>query len=181
MRRINAIWQGGYDGSRGRRGLIALAHHDPPAILQNNLARLIAPGRADINRSSLLIRILFEPDNFRHRRQRVARIDRFHEAAIGVAEIGNRVERDVRRRLAEDNVEHQHVVERRARITQRLGKHIRRLHRKTRAIKRGVKRDVADCHGLGRGMFDDLAETKVLEEISNVRFRTRHRGSPCPA
>ena len=52
--------------------------------------------------------------------KRVARIDRLEETAVGIAEIGDRIERNVRHRLAEHDMKHQQVVERRVRIADGL-------------------------------------------------------------
>ena len=85
-------------------------------------------------------------------RQRVARIDRREEAAIGIAEIGDRIERDVRHGLAEHDVEDQQIVDRRARIADRLGEGVGGLDGEARAVERGVERDVAGRDRARRGV-----------------------------
>ncbi len=54
--------------------------------------------------------------------KRVAGIDRGQKAAVGIAEIGHGVERNVGHGLAEHDVEHQQVVDRAFRIADRWAK-----------------------------------------------------------
>src|SRR6266571_2857025 len=56
----------------------------------------------------------------------------FHGYAVDIAEIGNRVERDVRYGLAEHDVEDEEIIDRRAWIADRTREDIRGLHGKTR-------------------------------------------------
>ena len=58
--------------------------------------------------------------------KRVAGIDRAEKAAIGIAEIGDGVERNVRHGLAEHDMEHQQIVDRAAGIADRMGEASRR-------------------------------------------------------
>ena len=66
--------------------------------------------------AALLVRVFLEPDDLRGRRQCIACEHRLREPAIGVAEISDRVERDVRHRLAEHDMEGEQVVDRACRI-----------------------------------------------------------------
>ena len=100
--------------------------------------------------------------------ERVAGIDRREELHAGVAEIGDRIERDVRHGLAEHDVEHQQIVDRRARIADRLGEGVGRLHREARAEQPVVERDVARRDGARRRVADGLAEAEILEEIAGA-------------
>ena len=97
-----------------------------------------------------------------------ARMDGLEEAPVRVAEIGDRVERDVRHRLAEDDVEDEPVVERTGRVADRAREGLARLHREARAVERGVERGVPLRHGAGRRVADRLAEREILEEAAPV-------------
>ena len=151
-----------------RRHLVALVHHHPAGKGEHRLAALIAPGRAHIDRAVLAVRVLLQPDDLGGGRERVAGIDGLEEAHIGVAEIGDGVPRDVRHRLAEHDVEHEHVVDRRGRIADALRKRVRRLHGEARAVKRGEQARIADGHGARRRVHDLLAELEILEEIAGA-------------
>src|SRR5581483_2310618 len=85
----------------------------------------------------------------------------------------HRVERDVGHGLAEDNVEHQQVVERRLPVANFFCEYVRRLHREARAENRLIDRDVACCDGAGRGMPDGLSEPEILEEIARIGLAGR--------
>jgi len=165
-------------GLGGGGSFVALAHHHPAAIFEHDVAMLVAARRAHVDRAGLLVGILLKTDHFRHRGDRIARIDRLHEPAIGIAQIGDRIERDFRRGLAEDDVERQHVVERRARIADGLGEFVRRLDREARAIERRIQRHVTQRHGARGGMLDHLTEAKILKEVACVGLRALHPVRP---
>ena len=102
---LHALRQlGHFFAGRGRR-LVALAHHHPARIVEHGVAVLVEAARAHIDDAGLAVGILLQPDHLRHRIERVAGIDGFEEAAIGIAEIGHGIERDVRHGLAEHHVE----------------------------------------------------------------------------
>jgi hypothetical protein len=73
--------------------------------------QLVRAGGAHIDRARLAVGILLEANDFGHSRQRVARKHRLQEPAIGIAQIGNGIERDIRHRLAEDDVEREQVID----------------------------------------------------------------------
>ena len=153
----------------GRRRLqVALAHHHPADIVEHHLAALIGAHRADIDGAGLAVGVLAQADDLGHRVQAVAGIDRRAEPALGVAEIGDGVERDVRHGLAEDHVEDQQIVDRRTRIPDRLGEGVGRVNGKAHAVQRRVQGDVAGGDGARRGMDDLLADPKVFEVVAGV-------------
>ena len=152
----------------GRR--IAFVDHDPAHIGEHQLARLVIAFGADIDDAGLPVGILLEPDHLREGGQGRARIDGFDEAALGIAEIGHRIERDVRHGLAEHGVEDEQIVQRRLRKAEALRKGIGRLQREARAIERGVKRRIAFRQRARRRMHQLLADAEILEEIAGVRF-----------
>ena len=141
--RLDRLRQVRHQIARRRCRLVALAHHHPAHVLQHLGAVLLEAGRAHVDHAGLAARVLLQPDHFRDRSQRVARIDRAQEAAVRVAEVRDRIERDVRHGLAEHDVEHQQVVERRGRIADRVGERVGGLRRKARAEQRVVERDIA--------------------------------------
>src|SRR5262249_52829148 len=100
-----------------------------------------------------------------------AGIDRRENTAGGIAEIGNRVERDVRYGLAEHDVEDEEIVDRRARIADRAREHIRGLHGKTRAEQAVIERHVPDRDGASNGLLDHLADAEVFKEIAATGLR----------
>src|SRR5262249_46885614 len=105
--------------TRRRRRLVALSHHDPAYVFEHLAAVRLATGRAHEDDAGLAARILLEPDDLGFGIESVAGIDRRENAAGGIAEIGNRVERDGRDGLAEYDVEEEEIVDRRARIGER--------------------------------------------------------------
>ena len=158
----------------GDRGLgVALAHQHPAAIAQHGLAVLVGADRAHVDHAGLAVRALLEADHLGDGRQGLARIDRPAEPALGVAEIGERVEGDVRHGLAEHHVEGEQVVERALRVAEGAGEGVRRLHGEARAVEAGVERHVADRHGARRGVADGLAEAEILEEAAGIRLHGR--------
>ncbi len=116
----------------------------------------------------LRLEFSFEPDDFGERGQRIARIDRFAEIAAGIAEIGHRIERNVGHGLAEHDVKHEEIVDRGARIADRLGEFVRRLHRETAAEQPGIERDIADGDGARRGVTDHLADAEIFKIIAGT-------------
>ena len=172
--RIDAVGKLRHDRFGRRRVLVALAHHHPAAILEHHLAVLIAAGRAHVDGAGLLVGVLLEPDDLGRRRQRIAGIDGLQEAAVGVAEVGDGIERDFRRRLAEHDVEGQQIVEGRTRIAEPLGENVRGLHGKARPVERRVERHIAVCDRARRGVSEDLAEAEILEKVASIRLRRCH-------
>jgi hypothetical protein len=106
--------------SRPPSRLVALVHHHPAHIFEHLAAVGLAAGRAHEHDAGLAIGILLEPDHLGDRADGVARIDRRQEPAARIAEIGDRVERDVRNALAEHDVKGEQIVDRCARIADRL-------------------------------------------------------------
>src|SRR6185312_16001100 len=84
---LNAVGKLRHDGLGRRGSLVALAHHHPAAIFEDDQAVLVAAGRADINRASFAVRIFLEANDLGNRTQRVARIDGLQKPAGGVAEV----------------------------------------------------------------------------------------------
>jgi hypothetical protein len=93
--------------ARRQRRLVALANHDPADIFEHRRAVLIVAGGPHINDAGLAARILLKPDDLGLCGERIAGIDRLAEAAIGVPQIGDRIEGDVRHRFAEHDVKDQ--------------------------------------------------------------------------
>src|SRR5262249_21979171 len=142
------------------------------AYVRERLAAVrLAPGRAHEDDAGLAARILLEPDDLGLGIERVAGVDRRENAAGGIAEIGNRVERDVRYGLAEHDVEDQEIIDRRAWIADRARKDIRGLHGKTRTEQAVVERHVPHRDGAGNGVLDHLADAEVFKEIAATGLR----------
>ena len=149
----------------GRRGAcIAFSHHHPAHVVDHRLTALIEALRAHKDHAALPVRILLEPDHLRNGGQRIARKDRLQEPAIGIAEISDRVQRDVRHRLAEYDMEGEQIVDRAGRIADRASEGFRALWREARPGQRRIKRGVATIQRARRRVPDRLTEAKVLEE-----------------
>ena len=86
--------------------------------------------------------------------------------AVGITEIGDGIERNVWHGLAEHDVKHQQVVERRARIADFFGKAVGRLNREAGAEQSVVKRDIAQRDRARCGVADLLADAEIFEEIA---------------
>ena len=155
---------------RGCR-FVAFTHHHPADIFEHRHAVLLAAGRAHIDDAGLAARILLQPDHFGERGEGVARKNRAAEIAAGIAEIGYGIERDVGDGLAEDDVEHQKIVDRRARIADRLGERVGRLHGEARPEQAVVERDIASSDRARRGVTDHLADAEILEAIAGTGLR----------
>ena len=67
-------------------------------------------------------------------------------------------------------MEDEQIVDRRARIADRLGEGVGGLHGEARAIERLVERDIAGRHRARRRVPDDLAEPEILEEVAGSRL-----------
>ena len=137
---------------------------------------LVEALRADVDDAALAVGVFLEADHLGGRRQRVAGIDRLEKAAGGVAEIGDRVERDVGDRLAEHDVEGEQVVDRRLRIADRAGEGLGALHGEARPVERRIKRDVAGRERARRRVAERLAEAEVLEEPAGGGLGRRAQG-----
>ena len=148
---------------RGGAG-VTLSHHHPAHVIDDRLAALIGPFRAHIDNATLPVRVLLEPDHLRNGRERIAGKNRLQKPAIGIAEIGDRVQRDVRHRLAEHDMEGEQIVDWACRVADRASKSFRALRRETRPGESGIERGVAAVQRAGRCVTDGLAEAKVLEE-----------------
>src|SRR5215468_960575 len=151
--------------------LVALSHHDPAYVFEHLTAVRLATGRAHEDDAGLAARILLEPNDFGLGIKSVSGIDRRENAAGGIAEIGDGVERDVRYRLAEHDVEDEEIIDRRARIADRTCEDIRGLHGKTRTEQAIVERDVPDRDGARNGMLNHLADVEVFEKVTVAGLR----------
>src|SRR6185437_3414617 len=71
-------------------------------------------------------------------------------------------------RLAENDVEGEEVVERCAAESQRGGKGIGRVDRKTRAGEREVEGSIGLAHGARRRMSEHVAQAEILKEAARI-------------
>src|ERR1700685_3536581 len=101
----------------------------------------------------------------------MGRVNRRAEATIGVAEIGDRIERYVGDGLAEHDMEDQQIVDRRPRITESLGEGVRPRHGEPPAEQSGIERDVAGGDRARGGVADDLADAEIFKKIAGTIFR----------
>ena len=94
----------------GRRLGVALVNHRPAVELEHGLVALVVALRVHPDDAHVLARRLALADDLCLGAQRVAGVDGPQEAHVRVAEVGRRVQRDVRHRAPEHHVEHQQVV-----------------------------------------------------------------------
>ena len=92
-------------------GLIAFSHHHPAHVFEHDLAMLVAPGRAHVDGARFLLEFSLRPMTSDTVDSVSPRIDRLQEAAVGITEVGDSVERDVGHGLAEHHVKDEQVVE----------------------------------------------------------------------
>src|SRR5262245_3625945 len=179
--RIDAACEPRHDGRGCRRRRIALAHHDPAYELEDDGPALLAPRRVHVDDAGRPTGILLEADHFRNGSERVTRVNGFQKAAVGITEIGNGIERDIRAALAEHSVKDDEVVHRRVRIADRLRKGLGGLHRKPGAIKPIVESDIAERDGSRAGVRKDLSDLEVLEKIADLALVCGHGVAPSAA
>ena len=118
----------------------------------------------------LRLEFSFSPMTSDSRAQRIAGVHRREKAAGRIAEVGDRIERDVRHGFAEHDVEDEQIIDRRARIADRARESVRRLDRKARTEQPVVDRDVAHGDRARRRVPDHLADAEILEEIAGTVF-----------
>ena len=149
-------------------GLAALAHHHPTHIAQHRLAVLVLAGGADIDHAGLAVGVLLQPDDLAGRDHRVARIQRLEKQPLGVAQVGHGVQADVRHGLAEDHVEGDQRIDRRAAQAAGPGELVRRGQGETRAMEGVVQRHVPGGDRARRGVGQHLPQPEVLEIVAGV-------------
>ena len=164
------FWQIRHINFRGRRIHIAFAHHHPAHIFQHNFITLINTRGTHINHTGFTVGVFFQPNHFGRGRERIAGKHGLEEFAIRVAQIGDRIERNVRHSFTKHNMERQHVVYRGAIITN-LARHlVRRLQRKPCGEQRRIKRDIPSRDRTRRRVRQHLANFKVFKEIARIGF-----------
>ena len=109
-------------------------------------------------------------DDLRLRVKRIAREDRFDEPDVGVAQIGRRIEGDVRYRAPEHDVEDQHVVHRRPLEAERPGELGGAVERPSVSGQGYVQGDIAIGDCARDRVVEDLARGEVLEEVALSRL-----------
>ena len=160
---------------RFRRGCIEilLVDHHPAHIVDRDFLALIVARGADIDDAGLAVRILLEPDHLGDRIDGVSGIEGLQKPAIRIAEIGHRIDRDVRHGLAEDDVERADIIHRRARKAAAASELVGGLKGEARAVKRVVNGHVARGDRAGCGVQDFLTDMETVEEIAFGRLRFR--------
>ena len=100
--------------------------------------------------------------------ERIARIDGDEKAAGRVAEIGHRIQRDIRHRLAEDDVEHEQIVDGRMAIADAARESFGRLHGETGSVqgRKSATSPLVTVRGVACAMI--FAEAEILEEAART-------------
>jgi hypothetical protein len=125
----HGLGQGRDHGLRRGDRRVALVDHDPAHVVEHRLAVLVDPDRVHVDDAGATVGVLLEPDDLGRGGQGVARVDGHAENARGIPEVGDRIERHVRHRLAEDDVEDEHRVQRHPLQTQPARKGLAAGHR----------------------------------------------------
>ena len=132
------------DHRLGRRGrCVALVDHHPTHVFDNHSPILVDAGGAHVGHPGPGVGIFLETDDPRAGAQGIAGKDRFAETAIGVTQVGYRVQGYVGHGLAENHMEDQQIVHGRGLEADALGEGVGRLHGEPRTIKGGVQGHVA--------------------------------------
>ena len=157
-----------HHGRRHGRSRIALVHHHPADIVEHHLAALVDAGRAHPDHAAASIGIFAQAQHLGVGRQGVAGIDRYAPAKFGIAEVGDRVQRDVGHGLADHDMEHHQIVERRARQAERARKDIGRVDGEARAVKPDIQCRIGLGQRARRGVADLLPDPEILEEVAGA-------------
>jgi hypothetical protein len=168
--------QFGNMGLRSGGAGVAFSDHHPADVIDDRLAPLIEALRTHVDDAGLPVRVLFEPDHLRNGGERIAGKNRPQEPAIGVAKIRDRIQRHVRHRLAEYDMEGEQIIDRACRVADGASEGVCGLGRKTRAGQRRIERRVAAVQGPRRRVTDRLAEAKVLEKPACCGLRLGTNG-----
>ena len=147
---------------------IAFAHHDPAHIAEHRLFHLVETCGPHPDNPCLAIAVLLEANDFRHSAQRITGIHRQKPAPLGIAQIGHRIQRNIRNSLAKDHMERRQVIDRGAFQTALSRKDIGRIERVARRIERMIQSALALAHGARHGMLNHLAEGVVFKKAACV-------------
>ena len=149
---------------------IALAHHHPAHVVQHHFTALVGADRAHIDSAGLAVGVLLESNHLRDGAECVTGIDRQAEPALGIAEIGNGIERDIRNGFTEHHMEHQHVVHGCFRQPDSLGESTGGVRCKTGAVQSCVQGAIPLSDSPWGGMDNLLTQLKVFKKITRVGF-----------
>ena len=157
-----------------RRADVILAHHHPAHIIQHYLIPLVQPARAHIDHAGLAVGILLQPDHLRGRADRIPRIDRLQPAPLGIAQIGDGVQRDIGHRLAEDDVKGRQIIQRAFRQAATPREFVRRIKRVPHRIKRVIHRPLATRNSARHRVVDHLPDMVILKKPAGTRLDRNH-------
>ena len=141
---------------RGRVG-VAFFHHHPAHIRQNLRPLLIDPARAHHHDAGFAAFVFAQANDLRAGRQSIARKNRRPEKAFAIAQIGQRMARDIGHGFAKDNMKHQPIFQRALGQPKLLRERRRRHQRIAPAIKGLIERAIAIAKRARRGMCQRLA------------------------
>src|SRR5215207_8269804 len=91
----------GWNNRRAASLSFTLSHHDPANIVEHRRIMLVEGPAAHVNGAGLAGGMFLEPNHLRFRAQRIARRNWHQKPALGVAEIGYGVQRNIRNRPPE--------------------------------------------------------------------------------
>ena len=144
------------------------ADHHPAHVIHHGFAVLVCPARADPDHTRLAIGVLFQPDHFGFRPQRVPGINRCQPSTLRIAKIGHRIQRDVRHRFAKDNVKRSPILNRALAKTARTRKFIRRIKRMPRRVERMIQRPFPPRYGAWHRVIDHLTDGIIFEKPARI-------------
>ena len=102
--------------------------------------------------------------------QGIAGIDRLEPFPHGIAQIGQRIERDIRHRLAKHQMKGRQIIQRAGRQAAGAGKLIGGIKRMARRIKRMIERALAARDGARHRMGDRLTDAVIFKKPARIGF-----------
>ncbi len=141
-------------------------NHDPAVVLEHGLAVLIGANRLDPHDTGLAIAVFLLADDFGDRTHGVSWVDWRKKPHPCVAEVRDRIERDIVDRLSEHDVEGEQVVDRLAWVAQRSSELRRTVEWIARTRQPDVDRRFAFRDGPGHRVHELCADFEILEKIA---------------
>ena len=155
---------------RRGRGEFALRDHYPAAKLEHRIAILIVTLGPDIDDAGCPVRCLTQADHLRHTTEGVAREYGTEKTAFSVTQVCNSIERNVRNRFSEDDVECCKFVEWAARQSAGSRERVGTVERKSMRIERSNECPVAVRYRSRRDVGKFLASKEIFKEVSPKGF-----------
>jgi len=145
---------------------LSFVDHRPAVEVENELVVLVVTPRAHPDDADVALRGLALGDDLGFRAQRVSGKHGYAKTHICVAEVGGRIQRHVRNRSTEDDVEDQQVVNDFPLEAECAPQFARTVQRPAITGQCDVEREVALGNGPGNRVVEDLAAREIFEEVA---------------